>query len=210
MKILVVDDDKINGKVTVSRLRKRGIDTSYVDSGKAALEELNKSIFDIVLLDVIMPEMSGLEVLRKIRETQSQAELPVVMLTSLVEIKDVVNALEMGANDYLTKPIDLDLAEARIKTQMRLLKLTREAKQRAELETLSDMVATYNHEINNPLTIAMGNLPKNIEKITPEKLSKAREAMERIAQIVKKISELEEEGQIKRETYANNSSMIKL
>ncbi|NQU43511.1 response regulator, partial [bacterium] len=105
--LLVADDDRINHHLLGRQLEKDGHTVSVAENGRRALEMLEEEDFDLVLLDIVMPEMDGMEVLEKVRETRSEAELPVIMVTSRSERVHVVKALEMGANDYITKPIDL-------------------------------------------------------------------------------------------------------
>lgn len=125
-KILVVDDEENNREIFCRRLNKRGYSTVSVPSGKAALQPLKEQPFDLILLDVNMPEMDGVEVLKKARETHSQFKLPIIMCTARSQSEDIVQALEAGANDYLTKPIDFPVAFARIHMQIALKKATEE------------------------------------------------------------------------------------
>ena len=81
---------------------------------------MGKENFDLVLLDVEMPEMNGLEVLKRIRQRYSASELPVVMVTGKSRSEEIVDALELGANDYVTKPLDFPVVLARIRTQLAL------------------------------------------------------------------------------------------
>lgn len=117
-KLLVVDDDALNRDLMVRRLAKRGFDASDAESGEKALERVRAGATDLVLLDVEMPGMSGLEVLAQLRKAYSPAQLPVIMVTGKAGSDDVVQALEAGANDYVTKPIDFPVALARIQTQL--------------------------------------------------------------------------------------------
>ena len=88
------------------------------ESGPRALEMVGAHRVDAVLLDVMMPGMSGLETLRRLRESRSVSDLPVIMVTAKDRSEDVVEALDLGANDYVTKPIDFPIALARIRTQV--------------------------------------------------------------------------------------------
>ena len=116
---LLVVDDIANNRDMLSRLfRRRGYEVVEAATGCAALELITKHHFDAVLLDVLMPELDGLEVLRRIRATHSPATLPVIMVTAMAESKDVVQALELGANDYITKPIDVGITFARVQNQL--------------------------------------------------------------------------------------------
>jgi diguanylate cyclase (GGDEF)-like protein/PAS domain S-box-containing protein len=116
--LLVVDDTDFNRDVLARRLIQRGFIVDTAAGGAEALELVSIGRYDLILLDVEMPGMSGLEVLTRLRETRSQTELPVIMVTGRVASNDVVEALGLGANDYVTKPIDFPVALARINTHL--------------------------------------------------------------------------------------------
>ena len=118
--ILIVDDQDTNRDVLGRRLNRRGYDTRDASGGLMALEMMAANDFDLILLDVMMPGMSGLEVLQRIRQTHSRAELPVIMVTARDQSADVVEALQLGANDYVTKPVDFAVIMARVETQLSL------------------------------------------------------------------------------------------
>jgi diguanylate cyclase (GGDEF)-like protein len=128
--LLIVDDVAANRAVLARRFAPRGFDVTEADSGQRALELLDQHRFDVVLLDVMMPDLSGLEVLKRIRERRSPTELPVIMVTAKSQGSDVAEALTAGANDYVTKPIDFVVTLARTNTQI-ALKRAEEASQRA-------------------------------------------------------------------------------
>src|SRR5688572_17771622 len=116
--LLVVDDDAMNRDVLSRRLVRSGYKVLTAEGGEQALDLVNGHRFDAVLLDVMMPGMSGVETLRRLRQSRSMSELPVIMVTANSRSEDVVQALDLGANDYVTKPIDFPIALARIKTQV--------------------------------------------------------------------------------------------
>jgi serine/threonine protein kinase/ActR/RegA family two-component response regulator len=116
--LLVVDDNKDNQEVLAHRLRRIGYQVTTADSGREALALIEQRPFDLVLLDVMMPEMDGLEVLGAIRESRSMIDLPVILVTARVQSGDVTAALQMGANDYVTKPLNFPVALARINNQL--------------------------------------------------------------------------------------------
>ena len=118
--ILVVDDDESNRESLRRRLARHGYTVIAAESGTAALEYMERQSFDLVLLDVMMPGMSGLEVLERVRRTRSPTQLPIIMATAKDASADVVSALENGANDYVTKPLDFAVVLARVKTQLLL------------------------------------------------------------------------------------------
>jgi diguanylate cyclase (GGDEF)-like protein len=116
--VLVVDDELTNRDVLQRRLIRVGYRVLTADCGRAALEITAEQRVDLVLLDVMMPEMDGIETLRKLRQSRSVSELPVIMVTARDSSADVVEALDAGANDYITKPVDFAVAQARIRTQL--------------------------------------------------------------------------------------------
>ena len=117
-RVLVVDDVEENRDMLCRRLKRKGFTAVSAESGEQALEMLDRERFDLVLLDWMMPGMSGLEVLEKIRHSYGQTDLPVVMTTARSESEDVVQALERGANDYVSKPFDFKVLVARLKTHI--------------------------------------------------------------------------------------------
>ncbi|MGE3536822.1 MAG: putative bifunctional diguanylate cyclase/phosphodiesterase [Candidatus Tectimicrobiota bacterium] len=116
--LLVVDDDEHNRDLLCRRLVRKGYAATAAVSGKEALALVEQEHFDLILLDIMMPELDGLSVLKMIRETHTAAQLPVIMVTAKSESDDIVGALSLGANDYLTKPIDFPVAFARIHAQL--------------------------------------------------------------------------------------------
>jgi diguanylate cyclase (GGDEF)-like protein/PAS domain S-box-containing protein len=116
--LLVVDDNEANRDVLSRRLRQRGYSVTVAADGAEAIACVEAGAFDLILLDVEMPGISGLEVLARLRATRSQTELPVIMVTARSAGNDVVEALRLGANDYVTKPIDFAVAVARVATHL--------------------------------------------------------------------------------------------
>src|SRR4030095_1179904 len=112
--ILIVDDNESNRDMLSRRLQHQGYDVCIADSGHKALTLLNTQEVDLILLDVMMPEMDGCEVLLKLKEDGRWRDLPVIMISALDEIESVVRCIERGAEDYLPKPFDPVLLRARI------------------------------------------------------------------------------------------------
>jgi len=117
-RLLIVDDSEITRGMFARRLTRRGYDISMAESAHGLLERVRKENIDLILLDIEMPEITGLEALKALRQYYTSIQLPIIMLTVRNQSKDVIAALELGANDYLTKPIDFPIALARIKTQL--------------------------------------------------------------------------------------------
>lgn len=121
--VLIVDDVEENCMLLDRVLKSGGYATVIASSGREALSIISKATPDIVLLDWMMPEISGLDTLRAIRELHPKTKLPVIMCTAIDEESSVVTALAEGANDYMTKPISLAILRARMKTHFEQLDL---------------------------------------------------------------------------------------
>jgi diguanylate cyclase (GGDEF)-like protein/PAS domain S-box-containing protein len=117
-RLLIVDDSEINRDMLARRLSRRGYEISMAESAHGLLERVRKENIDLILLDIEMPEISGLDALKALRQYYTPIQLPIIMVTARNQSEDVIVALELGANDYLTKPIDFPIALARIKTQL--------------------------------------------------------------------------------------------
>ena len=125
-RLLVVDDNEINRDMLSRRLSRRGHTVDTAGDGQTALDLIRQRQFDVILLDIMMPGIDGLEVLRIVREAHTASDLPIVMATAKDQSEDVVAGLELGANDYVTKPIDFRVVLARLQTQLALKRATDE------------------------------------------------------------------------------------
>jgi adenylate cyclase len=112
--VLVVEDDALNRKLLAKRLERQGHRVSVAADGRTGLDLLRSEPFDIVLLDIVMPEMDGFELLEEIQADERLRPIPVVMISALEDMDSVVRCVEMGADDYLPKPFDPVLLRARI------------------------------------------------------------------------------------------------
>ncbi len=190
MNILLVDDDQDIADHIVLGLNGFGYNVDHVLSGEKVLELIKKNTYDLVLLDWNMPGMTGLDVLVEIRESYLPSELPVIMVTSMNETEKIVYALDQGCNDYITKPITIETVAARVKTQITLKKLHEQHTAKNKLEVINEVITTLNHEINNPLFIALNHIRKANRRADYTQLEKAENALVRITNIVKQISDL--------------------
>ena len=115
-RVLIVDDIAANRAVMTRRLEMLSFAAESVESGREALDYLSHAKPDIVLLDYMMPQMNGIEVLHRLRSNPRTANLPVIMVTARAESEATVEALNAGADDYVTKPVDYEVLKARIET----------------------------------------------------------------------------------------------
>ena len=117
-RLLVVEDSDAVRDVLAIKLRREKYNVVEATNGREALEQVASGNTDLVLLDMQLPDMSGLQVLRELRRSRSMLDMPVIVVSGLDRPDDVVTALQSGANDYVTKPFDLTVALARIRTQL--------------------------------------------------------------------------------------------
>ena len=117
-RLLIVDDVRDNREILRRRFERHGFHATEAGGGIEALDLLETEAFDLVLLDMMMPDIGGLEVLARIRAKYSPGVLPVIMVTAKSQSEDIVEALNRGANDYITKPVDFSIALARVVTQL--------------------------------------------------------------------------------------------
>ncbi len=117
--ILLVDDSEVNLEMWSLFLQHQGFRVLCARDGIEALKVVREETVDLVLLDIVMPGISGLEVLTALRDRHPPHELPVIMATARDESEDMVRAFKMGANDYVTKPLDMDVVAVRIRAQLR-------------------------------------------------------------------------------------------
>src|SRR5262249_55603980 len=160
--VLIVDDEALNRDGLARRLQRHDYEVVAVGSGREAIELLGGRQFDLVLLDIMMPGMNGLEVLKFLRRVDSLVDLPIIMVTAKGESENVVEALELGANDAVTKPLAFPVALARIRTQLALRRTVSQVKDlehklavhNRELRAATEGLATANDRHNRDLEVA--------------------------------------------------------
>lgn len=145
-RVLIVDDQDGVSEVLAMRLGRDGYSAVIAQSIARAAEFLKAEDFDVVLLDVHLPDGSGLDLLKQIRERRSPLDTPVIMISGLDQTSDVVTALRSGANDYITKPFDLAVVAARIRTQLTMKRLK---------ETNDNFLRIVSHDLKKPLLVML-------------------------------------------------------
>lgn len=194
--ILVVDDNVANVEVSVSLMRSQGYHVLWAYHGKAALEIIAKKNVDLVLLDLMMPEMSGEEVLQEIRKTPKGRSLPVIVLTARASEEDRLRGLDLSCDGYLAKPIDAKELAVQVRNILERLQHAQDVgklMQMIESEKimgLGIMAAGIAHEINNPLAIIMGYV-SHLRRMIAEcgaKDPKVASIMDRIETTTKRIA----------------------
>jgi signal transduction histidine kinase len=187
-RILVVDDIAVNRDLLRRRLEPQGYVVTEAGDGRQALEIVRSQPFDLVLLDIMMPEVDGYQVLREIKAEPTLRAIPVIMISALDEIQSVVRCIEMGAEDYLPKPFDPVLLRARVGACLEKKRLADAERQRTveleqalaklkatqdqlivqeKLASLGALTAGIAHEIKNPLNFVM-NFSQASNALLPE------------------------------------------
>lgn len=207
-KILIIDDNPIDREVVMDVLNDQGYEVHGMEDARECLTYIEKNNIELVLLDWIMPIMSGMEVLKIIRKNYKMTELPVILLTAKSRPDDILEALENNANDYIQKPLHSKIVDARIATQLRSIDINKESQKIQNIVTVNAMVATYHHEILNPLSIAVGILQRGIPD--EKKLNVCLDALNRITNIIKKIGEINSQEGIEFSDYVGNTKIIQL
>ncbi len=161
-RLLIVDDISDNRNILKRRFERRGFDVAEAESGLVAIEMIGSGTFDVVLLDVMMPGIDGLETLRRIRAHETASALPVIMVTAKSESANVVDALELGANDYVTKPVDFAVALARVNTQIG----RRRAEQRLALA--NEALLRVNEDLERRVEERTGRLTEANQRLKEE------------------------------------------
>ncbi|MBI3929107.1 MAG: EAL domain-containing protein [Armatimonadetes bacterium] len=116
--LLIVDDEESNRELLVRRFHRRGFQVDEAEDGPRALELIRIGAYDLVLLDIMLPGMDGVTVLREIRKEYLPTELPVIMVSAKDDSHGIVEALDAGANDYITKPLDFPVVLARVRSHL--------------------------------------------------------------------------------------------
>jgi signal transduction histidine kinase len=202
--ILVVDDTVENLRVLSGMLATRGFDVRPVTSGPEALAVVAQAPPDLVLLDVMMPEMSGFEVCEKLRANPECADVPIIFLTALSDVSDKVKGFAVGGTDYVTKPFQIDEVLARVENQLALRQARRDLA--ASLERLQglerlrdDLVHMIVHDMRSPLMVMIMRLQQlqpHIAGGLPQKAldaaTRSAVALNRMADTLLDVSRLEE------------------
>lgn len=226
--ILLVDDERVNLKILRTILRNGGYDFLEAASGEGALALLQKEKADLIILDLMMPGMDGFQTLEKIKENPSTTFIPVIIASALKDASAIERGLELGANDYFTKPLSDD--DRRFQLPLKVRNLIKMKKMQDQLAALNhelkrtqdrliekqkeaavvEMAGAASHELNQPLTAIMGNLQlvmARLPKQDPlvERLNKVMGQVERMVEIVKKIGKI---TRYRTKRYAENVKIV--
>src|SRR5580698_3101134 len=201
-RILVVDDQPINVQLLKRKLERGGLEVSTANNGLEALEQVKKHKPDLILLDLMMPDMDGIEVCQRLQASSETRSIPVIFVTARTTKESKIEGLAVGAVDYITKPIDLDETLARVQTQLRfvainreMIELQRRLEESRRAATIGAVTEGIAHNLNNLLGVAIGYIdlikvhhekPEQVKKILPH----VEAAVQRIVTIIRQLSSL--------------------
>ncbi len=168
-RIMVADDELVNLQVLINHLTLGGYEVDIAKNGLDTLNRIDQKEYDLLILDIMMPKMSGYEVCRQIRVKYSLTELPVLMLTAKNQLDDRITAFELGANDYLTKPFEREELLARVKTLVDLKQATKKLNDHAnKLDKMNNQLKHMNDELEDKVrerTKELRNINSRLEEL---------------------------------------------
>jgi CheY-like chemotaxis protein len=200
--ILVVDDQPINVQLLKRKLERGGMQVVTAGNGLEALEQIKLRKPDLILLDLMMPDMDGLEVCQRLQTSSETRSIPVIFVTARTTKESKLEGLSVGAVDFITKPIDLDETVARVQTQLRFaainrenLELQRRLEESRRAATIGAVAQGIAHNLNNLLGVVIGYLDlikAGYDKPTSVKKNAQNvdDAIQRIVAIVRQLSTL--------------------
>ncbi len=201
-KILVVDDQPINVQLLKRKLEREGMQVVAAYSGQEALDLTAQEKPELILLDVMMPEMDGIEVCQRLQASEDTRSIPVIFVTARSSKEGKLEGLGVGAVDYITKPIDLDETLARVQTQLRFAAINREIIDLQRRLTESRRAATIGavtqgiaHNLNNLLGVVIGYLDlikayADKPELVRKNAQNVEDAVQRIVVIIRQLSSL--------------------
>jgi DNA-binding response OmpR family regulator len=213
-KVLIVEDEKDTLFILNKLLTKNDYEVFTSTNGQEALDVLNKEIPDVIIADWTMPVMDGLELCNIVKKDEKFKLIYFIILTARASLKDRVTGLDVGADDFLVKPVQNQELLARIRSGIRIHNLQNELKNIEHDRAIVEMACTIGHKINNPLSSLVMTI-KNIEddlKLTgkqsfEEDLQVINQSIERIRVLANDLAHLKNPEII---DYSNDTKMIKL
>jgi two-component system cell cycle response regulator len=203
--LLVVDDNRLNRMKLAHSLQQEGHGFAVAENGRQAMEMLRAEPFDVVLLDIIMPEMDGYQVLEEMKRDPRLREIPVIMISALDEMDSIVRCIEMGATDYLAKPFEVALLRARLNASLASKRL-----RDIELEFLEQVnhvieaaaaveAGTFEYDSLDPVAgreDALGQLARVFQKMARQVDARERSLRQQVQDLRVEIDEVKKARQV--------------
>jgi CheY-like chemotaxis protein len=196
--VLVVDDNEVNRSMLSRRLVKEGYRVATAADGKQALQRAREESFDLILLDIVMPEMNGYQVLDALKSDPALRDTPVIMISALDELSSIVRCIEVGAEDYLPKPFDPVLLRARIGASLEKKRLrNEELRYLRQVAVLTDAALALEQKAFSPHTLetvaaredALGRLARTFQRMGAEVQAREQRLEQQVQQLRIEIDE---------------------
>jgi PleD family two-component response regulator len=209
-KVLTIDDSKIFLSAVKSILSQVGCNVEGCQDSTEAIGVTLEIKPDIIIVDYEMPKIDGPQLCKILKSHEKTKNIPIILLTSREDAESMLTALDAGADDFITKNSLAEVLLAKTSSMLRLKRINNEMVRFKQFEAIQNMIATYNHEFNNALTILNGYIrmiEKSEESKNKDKIEKLKQTSDRIKGIVEKISELKN---YEEEDYGQTSKMVKI
>jgi CheY-like chemotaxis protein len=203
--LLVVDDNEMNRDTLSRHLERQGHTVAVAENGRQALAMVKTHFFDLVLLDIMMPEMNGYQVLQHLKSDEAWRDIPVIMISALDEIDSVVRCIEMGAEDYLPKPFDPVLLRARISASLEKKRLRdQEVEYLRNVARVTDAAAAVEAETFDPDSLTdvtartdeLGHLARVFQRMAREVYAREQRLKQQVQQLRIELDEVKQARQV--------------
>jgi signal transduction histidine kinase len=196
-RILIVDDDRQSRILLSVRMEQDGYEAVCAEDGLDALGKLEEKLPDLILLDLIMPRMNGYQLLKELKEDERTRYIPVLMITAMANTDERIRGLELGAEDFITKPYNMFEVSARIKSFLRTRGLQARLRESEKMAAFGEIVDGIAHELRNPL-MTIGGLARRFEalEVEPESVNEYARmitaSVERMERMVQRIADFKD------------------
>ncbi len=206
-RILSVDDEMTN-RLIIEKALKEKFEIDSAPNAQQAIKLMEENEYDILLFDIMMPEMSGIELCQKIRKEEKWKSTPVIFLSAKDQAEDIKLGLENGGSDYMTKPFSVVELRARVETHLKLVEAHKVLIQQEKVEAVRNLMARLNHDLRNSLAIISGLLLSlKLEPGQEHKIDTIHEAIVKMTELLKKTEHIED---IKLTSYVDSITMLDL
>ncbi|MBL1212567.1 MAG: response regulator [Ignavibacteriae bacterium] len=213
-RVLVVEDEPETRYILDRLLTKNNFDVITAENGEEALEKIKTKPPKVIIADWTMPVMDGIELCKIIKQNDQYKSVYYIILTARVLIEDRVKGLDIGADDFLTKPVENEELLARIRAGVRIFNLQNELKKVEHTKALIEMACTIGHQINNPLSslmMSLQNIEDEIDITNNENVKYDLEVIQKSAVKIKKLTaDLTQLQNPEVIDYTSDNKMIKL
>ncbi|MCP4215902.1 MAG: response regulator [bacterium] len=211
--ILIVDDVPKNLQVLGNILREKQYKISVATNGRQALDMAAGLLPELILMDVMMPELDGFEACKLLKKSADTKDIPIIFLTAKTESEDIVKGFGLGAADYVTKPFNKAELLARVGIQLALARARENIVELEQKNAVLAMAVTASHEINQPLTVLQGNFEMLLNSMDAKSLTTKQlgffEKMEKaIHKVQSLLRQFTDATNIRFENYVGNKKMV--